>query len=83
MAVDVTLLRITALPEFNDNMNVWRSSIATSTTADPVRRAAPARAANPAPSPAAARQPAAAEAFAAPGGSRLRTQPAAGEGGPQ
>ncbi|WP_225694468.1 MULTISPECIES: type IV secretory system conjugative DNA transfer family protein [Pseudomonas syringae group] len=38
MAVDETLLRITALPEFNDNMAVWRSSVAPSTTADPVAR---------------------------------------------
>jgi len=38
MAVDETLLRITALPEFNDNMAVWRGSVAPSTTADPVAR---------------------------------------------
>jgi len=37
MAVDETLLRITALPQFNDNIGVWRSSISTSITADPVR----------------------------------------------
>jgi len=82
MAVDETLLRITALPDFNDNMNVWRSSIATSTTADPVRRAVPTRATSPTPSPAAYPQPAAAKAFAAPGGSGLRAQPGA-EGGAQ
>lgn len=38
MAVDETLLRITALPEFNDNMAVWRGSVAPSTIADPIAR---------------------------------------------
>lgn len=38
MAVDETLLRITALPQFNDNIATWRSTVAPSTMADPVRR---------------------------------------------
>lgn len=52
MAVDETLLRITTLPQFNEKMDTWRSSIATSTTADPapVTRPAP----RPAPRPVAA-----------------------------
>lgn len=61
MAVDETLLRITALPEFNENMTVWRSSIATSTIANPPRRAPVTGAGSPASSPAAARQPAGVE----------------------
>ncbi|NIF27699.1 type IV secretion system protein DotC [Pantoea sp. Tr-811] len=76
MAVDETLLRITTLPAFNDNMSAWRSSIATSTTADPVRRSAPVRSAN----PASAASPAAAKAFAAPAGSQLSAPPAGAEG---
>lgn len=80
MAVDETLLRITALPEFNDNMNVWRSSIATSTVANPPRRAPVSRVANQPSSPAAARQPGAAETFAVPAGSQLHTQPVGTEG---
>lgn len=38
MAVDETLLRITALPQFNDNIATWKSSVSTSIVADPVRR---------------------------------------------
>ncbi|MDR6712117.1 defect-in-organelle-trafficking protein DotC [Pseudomonas hunanensis] len=83
MAVDETLLRITALPQFNEDMSAWRSSIATSTVANPVRRPAPARAASPAAAPGVASQPGAAKAFAAPGGGELRAQPAASEGRPQ
>ncbi|MFK0093869.1 type IV secretory system conjugative DNA transfer family protein [Pseudomonas sp. NPDC090592] len=83
MAVDETLLRITALPAFNDNMNVWRSSIATSTIANPPHRAPVNRAGSPAPSPAPARQPAGAEAFAAPAGGQVHAQPAGAEGGRQ
>lgn len=83
MAVDETLLRITALPQFNDNMNVWRSSIATSTAADPVRRPPAPRVPSPAPAPGVSSQPGAAKAFAVPGGGELRTQPSGSEGGPQ
>lgn len=81
MAVDETLLRITALPQFNDNMNVWRSSIATSTVAAPVRRAAATRA--PSEAPGVSVPSGAAKAFAAPGGGELRTQPSGAEGGLQ
>ena len=72
MAVDETLLRITALPEFNDNMNVWRSSIASSGTADPVRRSkAPGTAVKAATAPAPGAQ-APAKAFAVPANSALQ-----------
>ncbi|WP_232108648.1 MULTISPECIES: type IV secretory system conjugative DNA transfer family protein [Pseudomonas] len=83
MAVDETLLRITALPEFNDNMNVWRSSIATSTIAHPLPRAAVNHTGSPAPSPAAVRQPAAANAPTVPAGSQVRGPAAGAEGGRQ
>ena len=83
MAVDETLLRITKLSQFNDDMNVWRSSIASSTVADPARRALPPRATLAAPAPASRDAQGAARAYAVPAAEQLRAQPAASEGAQQ
>lgn len=81
MAVDETLLRITALPQFNDNIATWKGSVARSTIADPVVKGKPSAAIPTAAArEAAGRSPVnVVKTYAAPASPSISTDPVKGE----